>query len=201
MFPLIYSSPVLAFLFWFLYTYVLRRAFATIVDLIHRPFYMVYEYLLLQDVPTWKLPKHIGIIMDGNRRYAKVNGLSCASEGHSLGAKKLTEVLEWCYELNIPIVTVWCLSVDNLKREKEELEKIFSIFEENFQKIFEREDHQTTRDQNQIHWPDQPIAREDPKTDQGRGRKDQQIRAISDEHRYCIWRKRRSSRCVQKLLN
>jgi tritrans,polycis-undecaprenyl-diphosphate synthase [geranylgeranyl-diphosphate specific] len=75
------------------------------------------------------LPNHLGIIIDGNRRWAKKRGLP-PWEGHKAGAKKLEEFLNWCLELGIPAVSIYTLSTENLNRSKEELRHLFKIFEE-----------------------------------------------------------------------
>ncbi|WP_432803599.1 polyprenyl diphosphate synthase [Brachybacterium sillae] len=72
------------------------------------------------------LPHHLGIIVDGNRRWARTVGASTA-EGHRRGAERVGEVLGWCRELGIPLVTVWLLSTDNLRRPPSELEALMGI--------------------------------------------------------------------------
>jgi short-chain Z-isoprenyl diphosphate synthase len=61
-------------------------------------------------------PRHVGIILDGNRRYARTRGVIDPQEIYALGARKLDDVLEWCGELGIPAVTLWAVSTDNLSR-------------------------------------------------------------------------------------
>ncbi len=89
--------------------------------------YYYYEKRLKNDILRKKIPGHIGIILDGNRRYAEKYGLDNISKGHKKGADKLDEVLSWCIELDIKIVTVWALSTDNFKRSKDEVEHLFKI--------------------------------------------------------------------------
>lgn len=75
------------------------------------------------------LPKHIGIILDGNRRWARARGLS-AQEGHKVGYDKAKEVLDWCWELGISTVTVYALSLDNIKkREYDEVDNLIQLVE------------------------------------------------------------------------
>ena len=74
------------------------------------------------------LPTHLGVIIDGNRRWAKARGLP-PWEGHRAGAKKLDEFLNWCVEIGIPQVSVYALSTENLNRPKEELKHLFKVFE------------------------------------------------------------------------
>lgn len=89
--------------------------------------YYYYEKRLKKDISHKKIPGHIGIILDGNRRYAEKYGFDNISKGHKKGADKLDEVLSWCIELDIKIVTVWALSTDNFKRSKDEVEHLFEI--------------------------------------------------------------------------
>lgn len=114
-------------------------------NLIKRPFYALYERRLSRAVKGWKLPHHIGIIMDGNRRFAREIGLASASEGHARGAEKLREVLSWCYEFDIPMVTVWSFSLDNLNRDTTEVEALLSLFERETHRLAEHSDVHTNQ--------------------------------------------------------
>lgn len=89
--------------------------------------YSYYKNTLKKDVLKNRIPQHIGIILDGNRRYARKCGFCDLNMGHEEGADKLYEVLSWCLELNIKIVTVWAFSTDNFKRKAEEVESLFGI--------------------------------------------------------------------------
>jgi undecaprenyl diphosphate synthase len=80
-----------------------------------------------------KPPSHVGVILDGNRRWAKVRGLQPWA-GHREGAKTLDNFLHWCMELGIKQVSVYSLSKENLNRPKKELEEIFEIFYEYIKK-------------------------------------------------------------------
>ncbi|MGK5533370.1 isoprenyl transferase [Streptomyces sp. URMC 129] len=73
-------------------------------------------------------PKHIGVILDGNRRWAKAAG-STTRQGHEAGAAKIHELLGWCAETDVEVVTLWMLSTDNLNRAPEELTPLLSIVE------------------------------------------------------------------------
>ncbi|MEM5853208.1 MAG: polyprenyl diphosphate synthase [Candidatus Aenigmatarchaeota archaeon] len=72
------------------------------------------------------LPNHLGIILDGNRRWAIAHGLK-PWEGHRYGAKKFEEFLKWCAELGIPQVSAYVLSTENLDRPKKELDELFRL--------------------------------------------------------------------------
>lgn len=89
----------------------------------------LYEKALVRQVRQLPPPKHIGIIMDGNRRWAESKGLE-RYLGHVFGAKKVGEVLKWCYDLGIGTVTLYVFSTENLKRPREEVELIFKLFKD-----------------------------------------------------------------------
>jgi short-chain Z-isoprenyl diphosphate synthase len=84
--------------------------------LLLRSLYGLYEVWLHHQICIQPAPRHVGIILDGNRRYARRRGVSDPQEIYALGARKLDDVLEWCGELRIPAVTLWAVSTDNLSR-------------------------------------------------------------------------------------
>ena len=101
-----------------------------LIDTLTRPLYWLYERQLLQTVQAQqRLPKHIGIIMDGNRRFARSIGLDVRT-GHNYGADKAREVLDWCLELGIPHVTLWGFSKDNRNRTADEVTHLHQLFAE-----------------------------------------------------------------------
>lgn len=71
-------------------------------------------------------PRHIGVILDGNRRWAKHTGTT-AADGHQRGADKITEVLGWSMDAGVEVVTLWMLSTDNLGRDAAELDALMEI--------------------------------------------------------------------------
>jgi short-chain Z-isoprenyl diphosphate synthase len=71
----------------------------------------------------------VGIILDGNRRWARAQGLRDPIEAYRAGAEKLDEVLAWCADLGIPAVTLWAFSTENLTRAPEEVEGLMSVIE------------------------------------------------------------------------
>ncbi len=91
--------------------------------------YRLYERRLLAELRGAPLPRHIGLILDGNRRFARRLGLRDVLQGHERGAAKLEEALEWFEELGIRMVTIWILSTENLTRPQEELERLLSLIE------------------------------------------------------------------------
>ncbi len=84
------------------------------------------------------LLEHIGIILDGNRRFAKRLGLK-PWKGHELGAKKLEKLLDWCKEFNIKELTLYILSMENFNRSKEEVNHLMNLFRETFTKYSQDE--------------------------------------------------------------
>ncbi|MDE2922748.1 MAG: polyprenyl diphosphate synthase [Acidobacteriota bacterium] len=108
--------------------------------LIKWPFYVVYQRRLESKVRTWRLPRHIGLIMDGNRRFARQQGLGNVSAGHFRGAEKLWEVLNWCYEADVSTVTVWSMSLDNFNRSAKEVRALFDLFEEKTRELTNHDD-------------------------------------------------------------
>ena len=100
------------------------------IDYLSRPIYWLYERQLLRTVKKQiVLPSHIGIIMDGNRRFARNFGLD-ARAGHNYGADKAREVLNWCLELGIRHVTLWGFSTDNRNRTQKEVDHLHHLFAE-----------------------------------------------------------------------
>lgn len=88
--------------------------------------YDLYERRLRAELPATAVPRHVGIILDGNRRWARSIGTT-ASHGHRAGAGKIAEFLEWADEVGVEIVTLWMLSTDNLERDSDELDELFGI--------------------------------------------------------------------------
>lgn len=72
-------------------------------------------------------PRHIAIILDGNRRYARKLGIQ-RFKGHEKGFDKIKDLLEWCMGLGVKEVTLYCFSTENFKRDKEEVEYLFDLF-------------------------------------------------------------------------
>jgi short-chain Z-isoprenyl diphosphate synthase len=91
--------------------------------------YGLYERRLAHDLTERDIPAHVGVILDGNRRWASEQGSSSAA-GHRAGAAKIREFLGWCDEVGIRVVTLWLLSTDNLARPPEELDPLLGIIEE-----------------------------------------------------------------------
>ncbi|MCL2296616.1 MAG: polyprenyl diphosphate synthase [Methanomassiliicoccaceae archaeon] len=91
--------------------------------------YSRYKRELTQEIKKGPIPKHIAMIMDGNRRYAAEYLDGDGNEGHRKGEEKIEEMLEWCLDLGIRYVTVYALSTENFKRDKDELDFIMELSE------------------------------------------------------------------------
>ena len=91
--------------------------------------YTAYERQLVKGLPPERLPRHVGLMLDGNRRWAKKRGANTA-HGHKAGADNIEPLLTWCEELGIEVVTLWLLSTDNLKRSEVELAPLLAIIED-----------------------------------------------------------------------
>jgi short-chain Z-isoprenyl diphosphate synthase len=91
--------------------------------------YDLYERRLLHQIPPDKIPQHIGVMADGNRRWARMFGEDVHG-GYVAGADKVTEFLGWCDDLGVRLVTLWLLSTDNLARPPAELDPLLRVIEE-----------------------------------------------------------------------
>ncbi len=90
---------------------------------------------LLGRVLAEPVPHHVGIIMDGNRRFAQVLGLADVGLGHVAGQERLETVLDWCLETQIRVLTVYAFSTENFERADPERELLMELFEHNFRKM------------------------------------------------------------------
>lgn len=90
------------------------------------PIYRLYAARLEREVRAGRLPCHVAVILDGNRRYAAERGLA-THEGHAAGAEKIHEFLGWCADLGLQHVTLWLLSTDNLARDDEEIAALLQV--------------------------------------------------------------------------
>ena len=95
------------------------------------PIYKVYERRLEGQIRKGPVPKHLAVIMDGNRRYAESLGM-LPFEGHVKGKTTLENLSDWSRNLDIRYLTVYAFSLENFNRSKEELEPLMDLFEESF---------------------------------------------------------------------
>lgn len=93
------------------------------------PLYGLYERRLAASLPRDRAPRHVGVILDGNRRWARELGETTAT-GHRRGADRISDLLVWSEEVGVEVVTLWMLSTDNLNREADELEALLGIIED-----------------------------------------------------------------------
>jgi len=91
--------------------------------------YGLYERRVLRQIPQDRRPRHVGVILDGNRRWASSHG-STSLAGHRAGAAKIVEFLGWCEDADVEVVTLWLLSTDNLSRSAAELADLQEVIEE-----------------------------------------------------------------------
>ena len=108
---------------------VVRRFRRHLFEIATGPLYRLYERRLLSEVLVRPGPRHVGIILDGNRRYGKQRGLNSSAQVYALGARKLDDVLDWCAELAIPAVTLWVCSTENLRRPPDQVSGILAAVE------------------------------------------------------------------------
>jgi short-chain Z-isoprenyl diphosphate synthase len=90
--------------------------------------YGFYARRIAASLDPEQIPRHVGVILDGNRRWAKASGAP-KSRGWRAGADKVEEVLGWCDEVGVEVVTLWLLSTDNLNRPASELTPLLAIIE------------------------------------------------------------------------
>ena len=81
----------------------------------------------MRDLDFSKTPHHVGVILDGNRRWAKANPNQGDPNGHKAGASKIIEFLGWCDDADVRVVTLWLLSTDNFKRSAAEIQELLQI--------------------------------------------------------------------------
>ncbi len=117
---------------------MLRRLLSHLPHIIFKPAYDLYEDYLFEKVKSGKLPNHVAIIMDGNRRWARKLEKP-PWYGHFFGSQKLEEILEWCRELGIRTLTVYAFSTENFRRTPEEVNALMNLFEQKFKELVEDE--------------------------------------------------------------
>ncbi len=88
--------------------------------------YPAYEARVVRRLPAARIPKHVGVMLDGNRRWARAVGADTA-QGHRAGAANIEPLLGWCEDIGVEVVTLWLLSTDNLNRPPAELEPLLAI--------------------------------------------------------------------------
>ena len=99
--------------------------------------YAYYERKLRRGLAGNRIPEHIGVMVDGNRRWAKLAGAP-TRDGHQAGADKILEFLGWCEELGVRMVTLYMLSTDNLNRDRNELDPLLDIIGNTLDRLGEK---------------------------------------------------------------
>ncbi|PAT07823.1 isoprenyl transferase [Corynebacterium hadale] len=97
------------------------------MTLLEKVLYPLYELRLKRELRGKKRPKHIAVMADGNRRWAREAGLTDISQGHRAGGAKIGELVRWSAEMDVDVVTLYLLSTENLQRTSEEVELLFDI--------------------------------------------------------------------------
>lgn len=100
--------------------------------------YSLYERRLESEIVRSPLPNHVAIVLDGNRRWAKLHLLD-PGIGHNHGADKAEELLNWIHDIGIKITTLYILSTENLDRKDEELENIYKLLEVKLERLYNDE--------------------------------------------------------------
>ncbi len=100
--------------------------------------YRIYRRWLRMQINSEKMPRHIGIILDGNRRWASARDLN-PWDGHREGATKVMQFLRWCTDIGINTVTLYVFSTENFQRPKEEVDGIMKLAVENLREILNSE--------------------------------------------------------------
>ena len=97
--------------------------------------YKIYSKKLENDIKNGDIPNHVALILDGNRRWAKRN-FAMTKIGHWRGADAVENLLDWCEELDIKIITLYALSAENLDRKDEELESLYELILLRLEKLY-----------------------------------------------------------------
>jgi short-chain Z-isoprenyl diphosphate synthase len=90
--------------------------------------YAAYERRVANSLRHEAVPRHVGVMLDGNRRWARANGFE-VRDGHQAGADKIKDLLHWCEDAGVEVVTLWLLSTDNLSRSPKEIVPLLQIIE------------------------------------------------------------------------
>ena len=101
--------------------------------------YKIYEWYISRGLNPEKMPKHVALIMDGNRRFSKLQGNIDVVKGHEIGVDTLEKVLDWSIELGIEIITAYAFSTENFNRPQHEVEGLMKLFVVNFKRLVTHE--------------------------------------------------------------
>ena len=90
--------------------------------------YAAYARRLTSQLGAADVPRHVGVMLDGNRRWGRARGAG-AEEAYQAGADNIANLLSWCDEVGVEVVTLWLLSTDNLNRPEDQLRPLLGIIE------------------------------------------------------------------------
>jgi tritrans,polycis-undecaprenyl-diphosphate synthase [geranylgeranyl-diphosphate specific] len=93
-----------------------------------------YEAYLQRKLSSSEVPRHVAVIQDGNRRYARRKGEE-PEEGHEAGAETTEEVLDWAHQAGIEELTLYAFSTENFERDEDELKRLFDIIAEKLEEL------------------------------------------------------------------
>jgi tritrans,polycis-undecaprenyl-diphosphate synthase [geranylgeranyl-diphosphate specific] len=96
--------------------------------------YRLYTWLLSKEVKSGPKPRHLGVILDGNRRWAQAHDYP-KWMGYTFGAEKVERLLDWCLDYGVRTLTLYALSTENLSRPRDELDAIFKVIEDKLTKL------------------------------------------------------------------
>lgn len=108
-----------------------RELLYSVLDRVPRDFvYRVYERRLRARLVGKPVPQHVGVMCDGNRRWAREMGYVDPNDGHRVGAEKIKHLLDWCDQAGVKHVTLYLLATDNLRRPANQLDPLLQIIED-----------------------------------------------------------------------
>lgn len=123
----------------FIFKSLSRRIVRKFIEPLLNLVYELYERILYNQVKQGRIPEHVAIIPDGNRRWARMRGLE-VTEGHTYGYEKLRQAIEWLLDLGVKTITIYALSYENcLKRSKEELDHLFELAKKGLEELLNSE--------------------------------------------------------------
>ncbi len=106
----------------------------TLKRLVLTPLYQTYRIRLEREIAEGPVPQCVGIIMDGNRRWARGEG-RLPWEGHREGKNKVKQLLEWCMDIGVRNVVLYSFSAENFSRKRHEVSELMRLFREGFQEL------------------------------------------------------------------
>lgn len=101
-------------------------------------FFSFIQEIIISILKTGPIPKHVAMIMDGNRTFAKKRNLSL-KQGHTAGAESLVKVLDTCFRLGVKVVTIYAFSIENFNRSKEEIDTLFGLLRDRLKLLADNE--------------------------------------------------------------